>query len=111
VLVFPEGTRSPDHDIRPFGRTAFEIASRAGVPVVPIVLHADPPALKKGVPFHRFPDAFVRYALEEFEPVPVGSGRNAARQAREHVEQLIRSRLAAVQRRSPAVLPLHELDR
>jgi 1-acyl-sn-glycerol-3-phosphate acyltransferase len=111
VLVFPEGTRSPDRDIHPFGRTAFEIASRAGVPVVPIFLHADPPALKKGVPFHRFPDAFVRYTMEELEPVAVGLGRNAAREAREHVERLIRSRLAAVQRQTTAVLPLHDHGR
>jgi 1-acyl-sn-glycerol-3-phosphate acyltransferase len=36
VLVFPEGTRSPDGKIHPFKRGGFTLAIKAGVPVVPI---------------------------------------------------------------------------
>jgi 1-acyl-sn-glycerol-3-phosphate acyltransferase len=55
VLVFPEGTRSPLGGIRRFRRGAFEIAQRAGVPVVPLFLRCDPPALGKGTPVWRHP--------------------------------------------------------
>lgn len=55
VLVFPEGTRSPHGGMHRFRRGAFEIAQRAGVPVVPIFLRCDPPALGKGTPVWRHP--------------------------------------------------------
>jgi 1-acyl-sn-glycerol-3-phosphate acyltransferase len=55
VLVFPEGTRSPLGGMRRFRRGAFEIAQRAGVPVVPLFLRCDPPALGKGTPVWRHP--------------------------------------------------------
>jgi len=38
VLVFPEGTRSPDGAVRHFKRGSFSLALEAGVPVVPVSL-------------------------------------------------------------------------
>ena len=38
VLVFPEGTRSPDGSVRHFKRGSFSLALDAGVPVVPVSL-------------------------------------------------------------------------
>ena len=38
VLVFPEGTRSPDGSVRHFKRGSFSLALEAGVPVVPVSL-------------------------------------------------------------------------
>jgi hypothetical protein len=49
VLLFPEGTRSPvGGGLRRFGRSAFEVACRADVPVVALVIHESPPWLAKG---------------------------------------------------------------
>lgn len=49
VLLFPEGTRSPTAGgMHPFGRTAFEVACRADVPVVAVIIHETPPWLGKG---------------------------------------------------------------
>lgn len=42
VLIFPEGTRGLGEALMPFGRTAFEIACRADVPVVPVAIHCAP---------------------------------------------------------------------
>lgn len=36
LVVFPEGTRSPDARVRPFKRGSFVLAIQAGVPVVPV---------------------------------------------------------------------------
>lgn len=38
VMIFPEGTRSPDMQTGYFKRGAFELAIRAGVPVLPVVI-------------------------------------------------------------------------
>ena len=38
IAVFPEGTRSPDAEVRLFKRGSFSLALEAGVPVVPISL-------------------------------------------------------------------------
>jgi 1-acyl-sn-glycerol-3-phosphate acyltransferase len=38
LVVFPEGTRSPDGRIQPFKQGPFVIASRSGVPVVPVAV-------------------------------------------------------------------------
>jgi 1-acyl-sn-glycerol-3-phosphate acyltransferase len=36
ILIFPEGTRSPDHKFRRFKRGAAQMAIQAGVPVLPV---------------------------------------------------------------------------
>jgi 1-acyl-sn-glycerol-3-phosphate acyltransferase len=38
VVVFPEGTRSPDGGVRRFKRGSFSLALEAGVPIVPVSL-------------------------------------------------------------------------
>ncbi len=64
VLIFPEGTRSPEGGLRRFRRGAFEIAARTGVPVVPLFLRCDPPILSKSAPWHRTPDTFPRLSVQ-----------------------------------------------
>lgn len=55
MLVFPEGTRSPAGGLRPFRRGPFEIACRANVPVVPVLIRCEPLALGKGTPWYDIP--------------------------------------------------------
>lgn len=39
VVMFPEGTRSPDRRLLPFKRGGFLLALRAGVPVMPVTIN------------------------------------------------------------------------
>lgn len=48
LIIFPEGTRSLDGDLRHFFRGAFALAARTRVPIVPIVLDGTGGILKKG---------------------------------------------------------------
>jgi 1-acyl-sn-glycerol-3-phosphate acyltransferase len=47
VMMFPEGSRSADGQLRPFKRGAFALAQRAGAPLLPIVLQGTAQALPK----------------------------------------------------------------
>jgi 1-acyl-sn-glycerol-3-phosphate acyltransferase len=68
VAIFPEGTRSPPGGLHPFKRGAFEIACRANVPVLPILISCEPAALGKGRPWYDIPP---RAALFSLSPLPL----------------------------------------
>lgn len=38
VVIFPEGSRSPDGSIQPFKKGGFTLAIKAGVPIVPVAI-------------------------------------------------------------------------
>ena len=79
VLIFPEGTRSPEGGLRTFKRGAFEIACRANVPVLPLLIKCNPPALGKGRPWYDIPRRTARFTMTPLPPIaPVDFGRNPA---------------------------------
>ena len=47
VLFFPEGTRSPDGEIRSFKIGAFKAAKEAGIAVLPVVINGTADAVPK----------------------------------------------------------------
>jgi len=47
IMMFPEGTRSSDGELRPFKPGAFEIALRTGTPILPIAILGTADALPK----------------------------------------------------------------
>lgn len=48
VLIFPEGTRSDTGELLPMKRGAFVLASKSGVPIVPIAISGTKDILKRG---------------------------------------------------------------
>lgn len=48
VMIFPEGTRSHDGELRPFRRGAFHLASQYGYEVQPIVVHGTNRIMRPG---------------------------------------------------------------
>lgn len=81
VLMFPEGTRSPDGEIQPFKDGAFRLAVEQGCPVIPIVLTGTADALPKhGFLFRGQVDARVRI-LDPVDPAPFNGDYGALRDA------------------------------
>src|SRR5262249_51268254 len=47
LMIFPDGTRSPDGHLKPFKRGAFTLALRPRVPLLPIVMQGTSHARRK----------------------------------------------------------------
>jgi len=96
LVIAPEGSRSTLGDIQPFKHGAFFIARKAGVPIVPIVLHNVKDALPKGGWLIR--PATIRVTV--LAPVPAESIRSIRTSCREleqrYIELLGHSALAAL---------------
>lgn len=48
MLIFPEGTRSPDGRLQPFKRGPFYLAMETGAPIVPVILSGTQTMMRKG---------------------------------------------------------------
>lgn len=60
VVVFPEGSRSPDGRMRRLKNGAFMLAVDANVPIVPVVMHGTGACVRKGSPAVNPPDLVVQ---------------------------------------------------
>lgn len=69
IVLFPEGSRSPERGLRPFKRGAAHVALRSRCPIVPVRIVCSPPALKKGQPWYALPNEKLRYSFDVGEPV------------------------------------------
>ena len=70
-LIFPEGTRSPEGELRHFKTGAFKIARNLGVPIIPVVIRCDPPFLPKGKPLYMPPVNMSQMELEFLKPMEI----------------------------------------
>jgi 1-acyl-sn-glycerol-3-phosphate acyltransferase len=86
VLVFPEGTRSPEGGLHPFHRGAFAMACRAGAPVVPLVLRCEPHALGRGRPIWAHPDTSAQLSIVVRNAVEPAEFQGDSRKMRDVVE-------------------------
>lgn len=94
LLIFPEGTRSPPGGLRRLRRGAFEVACRAGVPVVALLLRCDPPMLHRGVAWYDIPPDMARYTVTRIATVHPDEVQGDARALARRLEELYRSRVA-----------------
>jgi 1-acyl-sn-glycerol-3-phosphate acyltransferase len=63
VMMFPEGTRSPDEGLGPFGRGVSHIALRSDCRIIPATIRCEPRALKKGQPWYALPNECLRFTV------------------------------------------------
>jgi 1-acyl-sn-glycerol-3-phosphate acyltransferase len=71
VILFPEGTRSPVGGMGRFRLGAFELARRTGVPIQPVRITAEPPALWKGRPWYAIPRQTVDFRLHALPTISI----------------------------------------
>lgn len=72
VLMFPEGTRSPDGKLQEARAGIGMIAAKAGVPVVPMRIVGTDKALPKGASFPRPVKVTIKFGEPFTYPLPAG---------------------------------------
>lgn len=86
IMMFPEGTRSADGEVRPFKDGAFRLALEANCPLFPIVLTGTADTLPKhGLLLERRADCHVR-VLDPIDPAQFGGDVD---RLRDHTRALI----------------------
>jgi 1-acyl-sn-glycerol-3-phosphate acyltransferase len=75
VLIFPEGTRSPRRGIGTVRSGAFEIAARAGVPLVAALIRCEPPTLMRGDPWYAIPERAADLTVDQLATIQVTPGK------------------------------------
>jgi len=69
LLIFPEGTRSPEGVLGPFQRGAAHTALRSGWPLLPVSIRCDPPTLMRGQQWYDVPPRRMQFSIEVGEPI------------------------------------------
>ena len=92
IMIFPEGTRSPDGEVRDFRHGAFTLAVRHGVPILPIVVDGTLDALPKyGLTLRNRADIVIQV----LEPIAIEPFADAEA-LRDHVRGVMTSALATL---------------
>ena len=68
LLVFPEGSRARSGRLQRFNGFAFELARRARLPVIPVIIHSTLPFMAK-LPGSIFPRGDNQYRIRFLDPV------------------------------------------
>lgn len=89
LVIFPEGTRSPDGALLPFRKGAFVAALQLGVPLVPVVCKGTTAVMPKGKYLSIVPGVVEVVVLD---PIPT-AGLDYA--DRDRLRDLVRARIAA----------------
>jgi 1-acyl-sn-glycerol-3-phosphate acyltransferase len=102
LLLFPEGTRSPEGRLGAFRRGAARIALRSGRDLVPVVITCSPPTLMKGQPWYDVPACTAHVTLTVEEPIRLRDHEAArkpeaagARELTEHLQSFFDRHLHA----------------
>ena len=94
LIIFPEGTRTPENGQIELKRGAANVAVRGVRDITPVVIHCEPQTLGKGVPWWQIPDRQVEFTISVKNDISVaqfiqdGSSEGiAARQLTEFLQQ------------------------
>ncbi len=107
VLIFPEGTRSPDGRIHAFSEGAFSLALKLGVPVLPIVVDGTFDAIpKNNWKFGSRSDIRIHI----FDPVDVTEWKRNTSGLCKHVRDMIVAKAASWRNVDPSEVDALESD-
>lgn len=93
ILIFPEGTRSPAFGLNRFKAGVFEIARRASVPIVPILITCEPPTLQKGLQWHALPKQTALYEIRQLPTLHAAAEGVDSRQLARETRSLYQERI------------------
>lgn len=92
LVIFPEGTRTPDLQQLVFQRGAANIALQATCPIQPVVISCTPPFLRKNEHWYKLPAQIPRFCLYGLQPLHIenciDTRQPAGIQARQLTRQL-----------------------
>ncbi|MFI5315835.1 MAG: lysophospholipid acyltransferase family protein [Myxococcota bacterium] len=97
LVVFPEGTRSPEGGLGHFERGAAHIALATGLDMLPVEISVEPRMLMKGQPWYHVPPRAGQYTLRVGEPVIAKEhldGSESAVMAARKLTRALRARFA-----------------
>ncbi|MCB9893841.1 MAG: 1-acyl-sn-glycerol-3-phosphate acyltransferase [Planctomycetes bacterium] len=94
ILVFPEGSRSPDGNMRRFKNGAFMLAIDAQVPVVPVVIDGTGACVRKGSPAVHHPDTIIK-VLDPIPTTGLADERDAS-ELKQRVHAVMKNELASL---------------
>ena len=103
VLMFPEGTRTPDGRIQPLLPGMFAIAKKTGVPIVPVLVDG----MFQAWPRHQLLPSPGNVIIEYGQPVVPGQFEALSA---EQLMELVHQRLIAMQHRWHRLLPERRLE-
>lgn len=69
LLIFPEGTRSPENGLGHFYRGAAHVALESGLDLLPVRITVEPPSLMKGQKWYHVPPRRPRWTFEVGDPI------------------------------------------
>lgn len=108
VMIFPEGTRSPDGEIKDFRDGPFRLAHDCNVPVIPIVVDGTHEILSKSDRKMRFN---VDITVRVLEPVSIAQFGGNVRKMRDYVHELMIEQLADIRNGKASGAQVKELAR
>lgn len=72
VIIFPEGSRSPGlNRLHAFSRGFAYIALHASAPILPVLMHCDPPAFTKQMRWYDVPPRAFRISVNVLDPIGI----------------------------------------
>jgi len=87
VLLFPEGTRTSDGNLQPFKRGAFNLAVKAGIPIVPLAINGSYQIMSKHT--WRIRPGTITLILEAPIETPSMNGKETELALRDQVHSVI----------------------
>ncbi len=97
LLIFPEGTRSPEGGLGHFYRGAAHIALESGLDMIPVRIDVDPPSLMKGQKWYDVPPRPPRWTFRVGDPIVAKEyldGTESSVMAARKLTAALRARLA-----------------
>lgn len=81
ILIFPEGTRSPDEQVHRFHKGAFYLAEKLNIDILPLIIHGSGPVMTKGEYFLKWGIGTIKF-LPRIAPEDESFGKGLLEKSR-----------------------------